>query len=496
MTSANPTPNNGDEQNSESTADIESGVTNDVDRRDVLAGAVAVGSTLMAGCSGNGNGNGSDQGGGDGDGTTDQGNDGGASGKSNTVHFISAAQAPKFKQFWEKTGKQFEEETGNKLKVSYAFDTSYQKKVSRLLQAGNAPEIINVEGFNIGQFISENLMSSHTNVVNQFNEKFNLPENFRLRRGGEDRWYPSFTAPAVHWYRGDQMEEVGWSGSGPLGTPATFAEYKNFYETMDGHNNMRAGLIATGATDWGTSWNWSHLWQNGITISDFEDGETTIELENKRPQIKDYLKRYNNLYDTGSPDTANYSWGEAITSFTSSDVHEAMYLGARHKVQSIRKGRDWAPQVKPGPVPGLQDAGDTPYFGSVSGWGVMEPSNAKESAKEYIQSIMMDKQTLIDFYQKSPVHNSPVMKSWWDPDHVVWDTEEINEGFNDEQLNAWFSLLEKQTTATQRPDKLNLNASKLYFSYGLGRMMYEYCNNDVSAENAINTGINVMEDSL
>jgi hypothetical protein len=480
----------------------------DTTRRTFLKGATAAaagGSTLLAGCTGSG-GDGGDGGGGDGgDGGDGGGGDGGGSTPSTppgegAIHFISMEQAPPFQNYWDKTASQFEEEHGTSVEVTYAWDTGYNKRIAELIQAGNPPDIINLEGWNVGQYVLDGLLADVTGIWKDFQNEFGAPDSYRIQYNDADRWFPSFVAPNVRWYRGDIMSDLGYSGSAEVdewNPPATFDEFQEYVGMVDESEDheVRGTALGTGATLYGTNTMFTDIWGRGGRISKRSGGEVQVGLGDYRDMVSSHLewKKATNEY---APNTANWSWTEAIDAFANGNVGEAFYGGARMQIQSYRRERPWAKQVFCGPYMNDPETDNGQDYSFPSGWGITKGGSQTEAAKEYVSMIMMDEELLNEFYQKAPVHNAPLDEARADPSHPVWDVELVNEAMTDAQLQFYLDQIPKGTASFYDTDPPNYKVSPMFTSLGLGNMAFNYIHNDVSADDAIDTAISEMEGAL
>jgi len=473
-------------------------------RRDFLKGvsaAAAGGATMLAGCSGGGGGGGDGGDGGDGGGESNDGggSSGGGSSTSETVHFISMEQSPAFKEFWNKTASQFEEQSGTSVNVTYAWDTGYNKRIAQLLQAGDPPDVINLEEFNVGQYVTQNLLADVTDVVDEFQNKTNFPSQYRIDNNGGDRWFPSFCAPNVRWYRGDVMSDVGFEGSSPLGTPTTYEEWGNFMQTVDeSRDDMAGGGIATGATFLGTNTTLCHIWASGARTTQWASGsneEIEVALPDYTEEIQTALDHLKSNYQY-SADTANWSWTETTDAFANGDIAESFYGGARPQVQAHKRGRSWSKDVTLGPFPNNPDADNAIDYTFPSGWGIMSGGQSTESAKDYVSMIMMDDELLTEFYQITPVHNAPLSEARRDPSHPMWDVPLVNESMTEEQLGFYLDQIPRGQPIAAETSPPNYEASSAFTTFGLGDMVYQYVNQDASIDDAIQTAVTTMQGAL
>ncbi len=470
------------------------------ERRDFLKGvsaAAAGGATMLAGCSGDGgDGGGGGGDGGDGGGDGGEPTDKGGTPEKGAVHFISMEQSPKFQEFWDKTGKQFEEEHGTGFDVTYAWETGYTKRIAQLLQAGDPPDIINLEGFNAGQYVTENLLADTTDMVKEFQQKVGFPDQFRIQYNDADRWFPSFVGPDVRWYRGDIMEEIGFEGSSDIGAPDTYEEWGTFMKDASDQTDLEGSTIGTAATFYGTNTMFCHLWAKGVQITRWNDNdEIEIAIGDDRETIGETLQWLKDHYQY-SADTGNWSWTESIDAFANGNTAEVFYGGARPQVQAHEREREWSKQVLPGPYPNDPDVENDRNMTFPSGWGIMKGGDKTEAAKKYVSMIMMDDELLNEFYQLVPVHNAPLDKERRDPSHPVWDVELVNESMTEEQLSYYLSQIPAGRPSFQDTDPVNFKISNAFMSFGLGNMAFEFINNDASVDQAVDTAITDMEGAL
>ncbi|WP_129113926.1 ABC transporter substrate-binding protein [Halegenticoccus tardaugens] len=471
----------------EGTGDRPKAVDDGESRRNFLKGvttAAAAGTTLLAGCTGGGGGGGG------------SGNESGGAPSKEAVHYISMEQSPTFQKFWDKTASKFEEENGQKVEITYAWDTGYNERIAQLVQAGNPPDIINLEDFNVGQYVGDNLLRDVTGFVDDFMNEVNFTKEFRIKQDGKDRWWPSFCCPNVRWYRGDVIEDIGFEGSAKNGTPGTFEEWGEFLQMADeANNNLRGGALGVSAELYGTNTALCHLWARGITMSKREGDEVKVALGDHRNDIGEFLKGMKEHYQY-APNTSTWSWTEAIDSFADGKVAEAFYGGARPQLQAWERDRDFAQDVLPGPFPNVGNADNSWDYTFPSGWGFVEGSSQPEPAKKYVASIMMDQDLWMELLQMAPVHNAPLGKEMQDPTHEVWDVDMVNESMTEEQLKMYLDQIPKGRALSYETSPPNPETSDMFMSLGLGNMIFQHVGNNKSVEEAIDTGISDLEESL
>ncbi|QGX93840.1 extracellular solute-binding protein [Haloplanus rallus] len=487
------------------------------ERRSFLKGVAAAtvsGSTLMAGCSGGGGDGGGDSG--DGGGGGSDGGDGGAEStptqSENTVtegsvHYLSLEQSPTFKEYWQKTAEMFEEETGTSVSVTYAFDVGYNKRIAELIQAGDPPDVINLEDFNVAQYVLDDLLAPVTDITNQFQEQFPFPDQFRLTSGGEDIWHPSFVSSGLYWYRGDLMQQEGFEGSGPeieisdgetVRPPASYDEYLEFLEATDQvedsyGNELRGGYVPAAETLGSQSNIYCDVLERGVELTERSGDNISLNLE-PRSNLESYLDDLEDAYQY-APSTGNWSWTEMINGFANADVASAFYLGARHKTQSVTREGEYGLDVVPGEVPPVQDEEER-GFTFPSGWGVMKGGEKTELGKEYVSMMMTDEDLHVEFLQKSPVHNAPLPESMRQTDHPLWDVDIVNDGYTNDQLQVYLDQIPTGKPIASETDPTNFIAGNVYMTFGLGNMAFQYLENGASKSDAIQSGISVMQEGL
>jgi len=492
---------------------------NEPERRNFLKGVAATataGSTLIAGCSGGGDGDGGDGDGGsdgDGGGDGDSGDDTSTPTESQntvvegSVHYLSLEQSPRFKEFWQKTAEQFEEEHGKPVSLTYAFDVGYNKRIAELIQAGDPPDVINLEDFNVAQYVLDDLLEPVTDITNQFQEKFPFPDQFRLTSDGEDIWHPSFVSSGLVWYRGDMMQQEGFEGSGPeievsdgetVKPPRTYDEYLEFLEMTDEvedpyGNELRGGYVPAAETLGSQSTIYCDVLERGVELTERSGDSIDLSLE-PRDNLRSYLDDLEDAYQY-APSTGNWSWTEMINSFANADVASAFYLGARHKTQSITREGEYGLDVVPGEIPVTQDDEDR-GFTFPSGWGIMKGGEQTEMGKEYVSMIMTSEDLHVEFLQKSPVHNAPLPESMRQTDHPLWDVDIVNNGYTEDQLQMYLDQIPAGKPIALETDPPNFLAGNVYMTFGLGNMAFQYLENDASKDEAIESGIGVMEEGL
>lgn len=428
-----------------------------------IGGAAVLGTTGLAGCAGDTS---DDSGGGNGDSSDDSSGDNSSGSSSKQISVVTFESSPQAQKFWKELNSAFEEETGITVQMDYA-ELAADKKISQLIQTGNAPELATINATQAAPFALEGQTVPVTEFVDQYQESYgNLPDSYRLIQDGEDQYVPLWTNPNMYWAWESAYEEAGVEFQNSY----SWDEFLAVSEQLDSSlSDMRGMVVPCGtSTPQADFFFWSVLLSNsGQVAQRNSDGEIEIALHQGdfKQKTIEAVEYVNELHQYG-PEAANYGWGENIKAFVSQQSAHMQYP-PRAKLTAINNREDVADKVKP--VFPVQNSEPT-HVTYPGGWTMFKEAENLDAARKFIEFVA-ENNRLVTFNRNiTPIHNYPVYE----------DIPKTDEFKNDEFINKWFSedlpvinkAIKHDIFPTAETDPVNLYAPSLLSSNQLAQLMY------------------------
>lgn len=437
----------------------------------ISAGGAALG---LSGCLGMGGGGGN-------------GSGGGGNGSGGEVHFLSNNNSPRFQDLLRGFARDFENQNNN-ISINIEFTEiggDYGQRVSQLLQAGNPPEIINLEQFRMGSYAVQGLLAPVGDVISEIEEaEEEIPAKFKYRYDGAPRLVPAVASITNNWYRQDVYNEFD------LEPPTTWENERTAARTItEANNNMHGVGYATAATTYGSYHAWTRLWQNNAQVATRSGDQVQVALDQgkNRRRVKEVLE-YTQEMVNYSPTGTNWDWGGIYGAYTSGSAATALYSGGRPKTRSIANEQPWSDATKRTSNPyNTNNRNESLGNASATGFGILNDASNLEAAKQFVR-YMTTGERLVQYTQGLRFHNVPVFESWYDEGSKYregWDY--LNENFEEETIQAEREALFSDATQpfAYETDPVNPYASTVFASFVLGQMFYNVVGNNMSPDEAI-----------
>lgn len=465
--------------------DPDTGVAKLINRRDALKGigsAAVIGTAGLAGCTGGDGGSSSDggSGSGSGGGGSDSDSSGGSGGSSSgEIHVVTFESSQQAQSFWKQINSAFESETGISVRMDYA-ELAADKKISQLIQTGNAPELATINATQAAPFALAGQTVPVTEFVELYQESYgNIPDSYRLIQNGEDHYVPLWTNPNMYWAWESAYQEAGVEFSSSY----SWDEFLQVSQQLDSSlDDMRGMVVPCGtSTPQADFFFWSVLLSNsGQVARRNSDDEIEIALHQGdfKQKTIEAVEYVNELHQYG-PEAANYGWGENINAFVSQQSAQMQYP-PRAKLTAINNRQDVADQVKP--VFPVQKTEPT-HVTYPGGWTMFKEADNLDAARKFIRFVAQNKRLITFNRNITPIHNYPVYEQ----------IPQSSEFQNDEFINEWFAedlsvinkAIKHDIFPTAETDPVNLYAPSLLSSNQLAQLMYNVNIEEKDIETAV-----------
>lgn len=372
-------------------------------RNAIKAMAAGAGTVSLAGCLGIG------------------GNGGGGGGNSKEVHFITEENSAPAKEFFRTEAQKFTEETDIPVTVEFTgVGTSFDQRITTLVQTGNPPEVAQVSDFHITpwlkQGIAEPVTSVRETVEEEFGEEFG--DNQRLVWDGEDYLAPLWSNLETFTYRTDLFEEAG------VTPPKTWSEQLDAWETLDNSipKDMAVGNH-TGVNPYGYVSAYVRMYQNGVQeITKEENGgdpfsgfKVSVDKGKNLDRTVAALEHLNKECDYSNDPTQGTT--AMISSYYTQKAAVGEYIGARPYRQAHSNAHEEVGVNSSMSVIPKGPSQDEPrYHGWHEGFAVMSNSENPEAGKQWLEHLLTGDRVFGLLTKLSPVHNLPMLDSHFDDD--------------------------------------------------------------------------------
>ena len=201
--------------------------------------------------------------------------------QSKEVVFLTEEGTPVFREFWAETVRDFEKQTGIKVRVEYlSIDMGLNRRIGMLLQAGTPPDITQgYMGSDAYVLTTRNLLEPMGDIVEYFEQQMGekLNENFRIMKDGVDHLVPLWCSAGNMWYRRDLFEAAG------IGSPPE--KWDAFLDAVAKvHSAKVGGTTVGGGKSWCTTSDFLCLiWGNDARVTGRDaSGKLEIVVDNEQ----------------------------------------------------------------------------------------------------------------------------------------------------------------------------------------------------------------------
>lgn len=440
-------------------------------RRDVLkygaAGAVVSG---LSGCSGD---SGSDGGGdtsGD-DGSDDGGSDGGGdtvgsadsgewadlSGES--MLLLSQESGSVGQEITNNVVSNFEEATGADVDVEFLDFDGADNRIVELLQAGDPPEVLaGTSQDEVAEFGSD-VVAEVNSVIDFYEETYGeVPESQRQILDGDDYIVPQWVNSNQAWYRGDIVgDDV------PAWDSWSWDDWLTVARETDGEQGLSGVLDPAGESICTELDLLSWAYTNDARSVERRDGEivSVIADGDNRDRWIETIEFVQELHQY-SPEAADAGCTAGVDAIPNEVAVNSPYYGARPKIQSIERGRDFAGDVR-GILQPHQESPTT--YGGTEGWLTFQGANT-EVAREFMK-YSLQPEFLTDLLFIAPLHNMPPGQVAEHPEYQSRLESDIGDAWTQTDIDATLdraNYIQTPGSETEEPNTVApvLTAQRLF----------------------------------
>jgi ABC-type glycerol-3-phosphate transport system substrate-binding protein len=365
-------------------------------KRRFLAGAGAVGTTALAGCTnilGSGGGSGNEE-----------------------VHFITEESAPEAKKFFNEVTAKFTEETGIPVTVEYTgLGSSLGRRVSTLVQTGNAPEVIMVGGYDATNWVQEGILGDVSDQVGAIEDEWGeYQDQHRLVIEGSDYLVPLHMNVAAQAYRTDLFEEAGVS-------PAlTFEEERqtlpklaeSLPDNMSPANfSFNSGLNGHASVEMRTETN-GVSWIQHTGDDPWSGFEIVLDQGENRERAIQSLEHIKEIAQYSiNPNIGVSSWAQA---YYSGKTAIGEFGGWRPLTGAYRENQEIADNSMGKRLAHGPNAEDPTYQTFMEGFAVSSEAKHPDAGRQFVEFMMTGDRIFGMLTKLSPLHNVPALDAMFD----------------------------------------------------------------------------------
>lgn len=407
-------------------------------------------------------------------------------GQGEQIHFLSAENSTPFKEYYRKWGEQFTEETGTGVELEFVgVGSSQSARISKLLQAGNPPELTTTAPEKGGGLALQGVLSDLSEEANWMQETYGYEFNddFLFQLQGNQYVVPIWVNMTMDWYRVDTWDEH----AGMTPNELTWDEFMTALEQTDQKNDRRAHVIPAAESLMSTEFYIDYMFQNAGQIFQRNDqGEIELVMDQgenreKTKEVLQFLEEANQY----SVDGRGYAYSEQIESYWSEQVNEVKYFGARPLQQAVANNEAVAEDTGLMHPPHKEVKTHQAFS---EGWVMFEPAQNHEGAREFVR-FMSRPEPLFELLHIAPLHNLPPF-----PEAV-----ESEEFLDNEFIDTWVrpneniriedvvEMVETAKTLVGETDPNNALASPVFSENTFGNMIFNYLYGNMSLDEAIDT---------
>ncbi len=464
-----------------------------VNRRNIIKTLSAAGVLGLAGCSGDG-----------GDGNDDNTGDGGDGGDTDTsgettsqgtgewpdysgqrLHMLTGIQNQK--EIFDAIGEDFKEATGlEEFKVEVVGMNNQRQRVIQLVQAGDPPDIVQDTQTLTPLYVNSDLALDVSDMMTDISDRIGAPsDEARVQLDGKDYFVPFWHNISSWWWRGDLIEEEGYSRSDFMNADWDLA-IEAAEKLHDPENNINGTYVPAGTGSHSTFHLMAWLYTNGGSVCTWEGDRMVVNFDKgkNRTRMIETLEMLKERYQY-APQATDSSWDTAANAIPNGNTACKWYLGFRPKIRSIQNDREFAPDVHVGPMPSKRSRQ------TVASTDGVVPINGEnpEAAQDFLRFMMRPKYIVNILASITPVHNVPAYPGINDSDvyqdaiaDVPWNNESMNVAEDIERYTANREFVRPRIFDTQPPNPYS-NAS--YASEPLWSLPQDVLLDDMDPEDAI-----------
>lgn len=302
-----------------------------------------------------------------------------------------------FKSVWNDAFDKFEEETGASVTLECGAEgQSTQERIVQLIQSGDPPELFPTSVTQATQLQNEGALAPVTDLVNTVTDRLGSPQdNAFLKVDGEHYTIPFFAIPYTQWYRDDVVDAK----------PDTWDKIRSWMQEAQGSDKVTNPTLLPSSTHYCSELvTQCFLVPNGAKMATRnDDGEIEIAIDQgeNRDRWIETIEFRAELQQYSGPGS-DIGCEERINALHTESAAHTTYGGARPKIQSIERNRDFHQHIRAAQIPGPD--GPTQNFGLFKSIVTFEGSSTA-MAKTFLNRFIFQE----DYYTRYlGIQNAPV----------------------------------------------------------------------------------------
>lgn len=340
-----------------------------------------------------------------------------------------------FKEVWNDAFDKFEEETGADVTLECGSEgQSIRERIIQLIQSGDPPELFPTTITQASQLQNQGAIAPVTDLVDTVTDRLGSPnEKAFMRVDGEDYTIPFFAIPYTQWYRDD----VGDS------KPDSWDNIRSWMQEAEGSNEVKNPTLLPSSTHWCSELAAQcFLVPNDATMaSRNEEGEIEIVIdkgENRDRWIEtvEFRKELQEYSGSGS----DIGCAERINALHTESAGHTTYGGARPKIQSIERDRDFHQNIRAAQIPGPD--GPAKNFGLYKSLVTFQGANTA-MAKTFLNRFIYRE----EYYTRYlGIQNAPVFPQQKEDIDM---REALSESYTEQDIESWKAATDVNPPAQQ-----------------------------------------------
>lgn len=340
-----------------------------------------------------------------------------------------------FKSVWNDAFDKFEKETGAKVTLECGSEgQSIRERIIQLIQSDDPPELFPTTITQSSQLQNQGAIAPVTDLVDTVTERLGSPnEKAFLKVDGEDYTIPFFAIPYTQWYRDDIVDSK----------PDNWDKIRSWMQEAQGSDEVTNPTLLPSSTHWCSELAAQcFLVPNNATMASRNDnGEVEIVIDKGKNRDRwietvEYRKELQQYSGSGS----DIGCSERINALHTESAAHTTYGGARPKIQSIERNRDFHKRIRAAQIPGPDGPGKN--FGLYKSLVTFKGANTA-MAKTFLNRFIYKK----DYYTRYlGIQNAPVYPQ---QKKDIDMRKALPESYTKEDIESWKAATEVNPPAQQ-----------------------------------------------
>lgn len=393
--------------------------TKPINRRTALKLAGAGATAALAGCA--------DLGGGG-------GTPGGGELAGQEVHFVFGFSNARARELMDQVGNQLEEETGAILNVEYVgFGMGRNERLAQLFQAGNPPELANIEFSQAYSWQEQGLLAPVTDTIEGIYDEYGQPpESVQLVIDGDHYGIPWEMSFSDFWYRSDLLAETSLDNDF---VPDTWDKVRTYVQEVDANTDIPGMYVPASESDPTSVQTISFLRTNNGQITEYQNGEwrAAFAQGQHRTRMVEVLEFLNEMHEY-SPDAGGATWDTLSNSIAFEEGACCFFPGTRPKNRVTRfdRSQGWACEtIDVGHMPEKRSTLGRLNAGSIAVFDTPNTEAAKRALEIFFQPDIAPEFNWAD----APIHSQPPLPGHKESESWQENLDTLPECWDDASLD-------------------------------------------------------------